>query len=141
MKYCRINLNKTLYTQLPDDKWSYLVTFNELPSIYKKYCDYKKFDSIMPLFQNQFSEGNTNVIGYYNKDRIIAFSIIKIRDSESVEAVQFAWDYTDPSLRLGINSLKHECAVYRNRGFKYLYLGEAAQYKSEIDGFEILGKL
>jgi hypothetical protein len=141
MKYCRINLSSTNYTCLPSAEWAYQVTFDKLPSIYKKYCDYKKFSSVMPLFEDQFSDANTNVIGYYDSNNLVAFSIVKIHDIKNVEAVQFAWDYANPKLRLGIESLKHECAVYRDRGFKYLYLGEAAEYKSQIDGFEILGKL
>lgn len=141
MKYCRIDLNKTNYEAMPADQWKYLVTFGELPLIYKQYCQYKKFDSVMPLFESQFSDSNTNVIGYYSNKKLVAFSIIKIYDAENIEAVQFAWDYADPELRLGINSLKHECAVYRDRGFKYLYLGEAADYKAQLDGFEILGKV
>ena len=42
-------------------------------------------------------------------------------------------------LVFGIKSLKHECALYKARGFKYLYLGGADEYKKQIDGFEILG--
>ena len=141
MKYCRVVLNNTHYKQLPDNEWGYQVIFTELPIIYKKYCQYKKFDSVMPLFESQFSDNSTNVIGYYDQKKLVAFSIIKIHDAENVEAIQFAWDYSNPKLRLGVNSLKHECAVYRDRGFKYLYLGEAAEYKSQLDGFEILGKL
>lgn len=141
MKYCRINLIQNNYACLPDNKWKYQVTFDKLADIYKKYCAYKNFSSVMPLFESQFSDSNTNVIGYYDQKKLIAFSIIKIHDKENVEAVQFAWDYANPKLRLGIESLKHECAVYRDRGFKYMYLGEATDYKSQIDGFEILGKL
>ena len=40
---------------------------------------------------------------------------------------------------LGIKSLKNECAIYKKRGFDYLYLGQADHYKTKIDGFEILG--
>ena len=55
--------------------------------------------------------------------------------------MQFAWDYANPKLRLGIESLKNECAVYKARGFNYLYLGLADEYKSQLDGFELLGRL
>jgi hypothetical protein len=35
--------------------------------------------------------------------------------------------------------MKHECAVYKARGYQYLYLGGADEYKQEIAGFEMLG--
>jgi hypothetical protein len=37
--------------------------------------------------------------------------------------------------------MKTECAIYKSRGFRYLYLEQAHEYKKEIDGFEILGPL
>ena len=138
MKYCRIDLSKTNYTKLSN--WQYLSTFDQLPGIYKTYCEYKKFDSVMPLFHNQFVDTQNDVLGYYNGFQLVAFSLIKRHDWVNAEALQFAWDYANPELHLGIESLKHECAVYKERGFKYLYLGEAHHYKSQLDGFEILGK-
>ena len=52
----------------------------------------------------------------------------------------FAWNYKNPVLKLGIESLKNECAIYKNKGYKYLYLGQAAEYK-KIDGYEELGPI
>jgi hypothetical protein len=40
-----------------------------------------------------------------------------------------------------VESLKTECAIYRDRGFEYLYLDQAHLYKQELEGFEILGGL
>jgi len=37
--------------------------------------------------------------------------------------------------------IKNECAIYRNLGFEYLYLGFADEYKKEMSGFEILGPI
>jgi len=37
--------------------------------------------------------------------------------------------------------MKTECAIYKRRGFHYLYLEQAHLYKKEIAGFEILGAL
>mgnify|MGYP003337243244 CR=1 FL=1 len=45
------------------------------------------------------------------------------------------------TLDSGIETMKTECSIYKERGFKYLYLEQAHLYKSEIDGFEILGPL
>lgn len=139
MKYARINLLHTNYSTLTN--WQYLSTYDGLADIYKKYCRYKKFESVVPLFNSQFTEPNTDVIGYYDGGTLVAFSLIKIHDSENAETLQFAWDYANPRLRLGINSLQHECAVYKQRGFKYLYLGVANKYKEQFDGFEILGPI
>ena len=38
-----------------------------------------------------------------------------------------------------IETMKHECALYKSLGYRYLYLGGADEYKEEITGFEILG--
>jgi hypothetical protein len=95
----------------------------------------------MPIFDSEFFDQKNDVIGYYDGDVLVAFSLLRRYDNENVEAIQFAWDYKTPKLRLGIDSLKSECAVYKELGFKYLYLGGADEYKKKIDGFEILGSL
>lgn len=140
MLYARINLEKTNYLQLQSN-WTFLSSPNiiELNSIYKKYCEYKKFKSVMPIFDSEYTDSKTDVIGYFDNNNLVAFSLIKKYDIHNAEAVQFAWNYSNPKLRLGIRSLEHECALYKERGFKFLYLGEANEYKSKIDGFEILG--
>lgn len=142
MIYARINLGLTNYnTSILD--WQYLKNpdTNQLNTIYKIYCEYKKFPSVMPIFDSEYTDPKNDVIGYFEKDKLVAFSLLRKYDLENVEAIQFAWTYSNPQLRLGIQSLKQECAVYKRMGFKFLYLGEADQYKSEIDGFEILGTL
>lgn len=141
MKFGRIDLSKTKYTQLSQ----YIVfadpPIDRLQEIYQSYCRYKKFESVVPLFDSQFSEPNIDVIGYYDSGILVAFSLIKIHDHKNVETVQFAWDYSNPRLRLGISSLQNECSVYKQRGFTYLYLGIANKYKEQFDGFEILGPI
>lgn len=145
MKYCRIDLAKTYYDTLSfghlllnvekDDK------MDQIQEIYRRYCTHKKFESVVPLFPGMIFDRYTDVIAYYPNNKFSAFSLVKKYDRENVEALQFAWDYNDPDLRLGIDSLKHECAFYKQQGFKYLYLGLADEYKSQIDGYEILGPL
>ena len=93
----------------------------------------------MPIFDSEYTDSKIDVIGYFDQTVLVAFSLIKKYDHDNIEAVQFAWTYHDPKLRLGIRSLEHECALYKKLGFKYLYLGEANEYKKRIDGFEILG--
>lgn len=142
MKFARVNLAQTNYREI-DLMWAYLARpdWSELRQIYREYCTYKKFDSVMPLFDLQFNDSNTDVIGYISQKEIVAFSIVKLWDKENAECVQFAWNYANPHLRLGIRSLEHECAIYKQRGFKYLYLGLDHEYKQQLQGYEILGPI
>lgn len=141
MTYARIDLLQTNYKKLSNFQFIKHVNNLELQKIYKEYCDYKNFKSVMPIFDSEFFDPKNDVIGYYDGEMLVAFSLLRRYDDENVEAVQFAWDYKTPKLRLGIDSLKSECAVYKELGFKYLYLGGADEYKKKIDGFEILGSL
>jgi len=143
MKYCRINLEQTNYTEMSVLEASLLVQpeiyIEKLQSLYKTYCLYKKFKSVMPIFDSEFADNKNNVIAYYDNDKIIAFSLIRIFDKDNVEAIQFAWDYKNPELKLGIRSLEHECAFYKKLGYKFYYLGTAQEYKNQIKGYELLG--
>jgi hypothetical protein len=141
MLYARINLTGTNYQKLDCQKILDLLPVPELQGIYKKYCDHKHFKSVMPIFDSEFTDPKNDVIGYYDRDKLIAFSLMRRYDADNVEAIQFAWDYANPKLRLGIESLKSECALYKEQGFKYLYLGGADEYKRDIDCFELLGPL
>ena len=137
--YARVDLVKTNYTELNNYQFINNPNIQQLNNLYSKYCQHKKFRSVMPIFDSEYTDSNTDVIGYYNNDILVAFSLVKRYNNTEAECVQFAWDYVDPELRLGISSLKNECAVYKRLGFRYLYLGGADEYKKDIDGFEILG--
>ena len=93
----------------------------------------------MPIFDSQYQDPDKDVIGYYDDDKLVAFSLIKRYDTRNALCAQFAWTYNKPHLRLGIESLKTECAIYRDRGFEYLYLDQAHLYKQDFEGFELLG--
>ena len=95
----------------------------------------------MPIFHSEYIDTSNDLIGYYDEDELVAFSMIRRYDRDNAECIQFAWDYKNPKLRLGIRSLEHECAIYKDRGWKYLYLGEADEYKKKIQGFEMLGNI
>ncbi len=140
-QFARIALEKTTYQ--PTVEWEYLHNpdIAMLKDIYRTYCVYKHFASVMPLFDSQFTDPATDVIGYKDCGRLIAFSLMKRYDTKNVLASQFAWTYHSPKTRLGIESLKTECAIYRDRGFEYLYLDQAHLYKQGLEGFEILGTL
>ena len=140
MLYAKINLLETNYCLY--DNYRILTPTpptTELQKIYYEYCKHKKFKSVMPIFDSEFTDPKNEVIGYFDNNVLVAFSLLRLFDNENLEAVQFAWDYKNPKLRLGINSLQTECALYKQRGYKYLYLGGADEYKSKIDGFELLG--
>ena len=134
--HARINLEKTKYKKIKSCEILLNPDPNQLREIYYKYCNHHKFNSVMPLFDIEFEE-NT-IIGYYDGDVLVAFSMICEFDNENAEAYQFAWDYANPKLHLGIASLRNECAIYKEKGFKYLYIGGADEYKQKIDGFEIM---
>jgi hypothetical protein len=140
-QFARIELAKTTYRAVLD--WRYITNPNiiQLNDIYRTYCIYKHFASVMPIFDSQYLDPMTDVIGYYEEDRLVAFSLMKRYDDHNVLASQFAWTYHNPKSRLGVESLKTECAIYRDRGFEYLYLDQAHLYKQGLEGFEILGGL
>jgi len=138
-QFARIDLAQTTYR--PTVTWEYLLEPNiaQLQDIYRTYCIYKHFASVMPLFDSQFTDPNTDVIGYREQGELVAFSLMRRYDTENVLASQFAWTYRNPRTRLGVESLKTECAIYRDRGYKFLYLDQAHLYKQGLEGFEILG--
>lgn len=143
-QFARIDLDKTNYTT--SVQWQYITdrtpeTLSSLDDIYRTYCRYKNFASVMPMFHSRYLDPMADVIGYYDQDQLIAWSLIRRFDQHNALCDQFAWTYHRPQLRLGIETMKTECAIYRARGYKYLYLEQAHLYKSEIDGFEILGPL
>ena len=140
-QFARIDLSQTNYT--PTVKWEYLrdPDIPRLNLIYRDYCKYKHFASVMPIFDSRYTDPMTDVIGYYDNNKLVAFSLIKRYDNENALCDQFAWNYHNPRLRLGIETLQTECAIYRERGFRYLYLEQAHLYKQSIDGFELLGPL
>ena len=131
--YARINLDKTNYIEDDIDIDARLLRSpdtNELEKIYDTYVKYKKFSSVMPLFPEEYKYHQADVFGYYDNDKLVAFTLCFRYNDRNIAANQFAWDY---------NSLKWICAYYKFRCYDYIYLGDAANYKQHIQGFEILG--
>lgn len=143
MKFCRIDLAQTDYKLYPSVSLAKQISSLELyQQIYIEYCRYKKFPSAMPLFLSTFQDPNSDVYLYYNENhKIVAWSLCRRLDQHNVESVQFAWDYQDPKLELGKRSIEHECARYKQLGCRYLYLGEACEYKSQFQGYQELGPI
>ena len=140
-QFARIDLSQTNYSVNVECMFMDRPDIAELNAVYKKYCKYKKFASVMPIFDSRYTDPMTDVLGYYDTGRLVAFSLIRRFDAHNALCDQFAWTYHRPEMRLGIESLKAECAIYKAKGFRYLYLEQAHEYKREIDGFEILGPL
>jgi len=142
-QFARIDLARTDYKESVE--WTYLSKtdwqIEKCQEIYRTYCIYKHFGSVMPMFVSRFRDPMADVIGYYCGGNMVAFSLIRRYDDENAMCDQFAWTYHDPKSRLGIETMKTECAIYRARGFRYLYLEQAHLYKQEIAGFEILGPM
>jgi hypothetical protein len=143
-QFARIDLDKTNYE--PTVEWQYINSrehemLNNLDHIYKTYCTHKQFASVMPMFHSRYLDPMADIIGYYDSGKLVAWSLIRRFDQHNAQCDQFAWTYHKPKLRMGIETMKTECAIYKTRGFRYLYLEQAHLYKSEIDGFEILGSL
>jgi hypothetical protein len=140
-QFARIDLSQTNYTVNVECMYMPKPDISALNAIYRAYCNYKRFASVMPIFDSRYTDPMTDVIGYYDKANLVAFSLIRRYDEHHALCDQFAWTYHNPKLRMGIETMKAECAMYKARGFKYLYLEQAHLYKSEIDGFELLGPL
>ena len=142
-QFARIDLAQTDYKETVS--WAYLTKNDKMISqcqeIYRTYCIYKHLGSVMPMFESRLRDPMADVIGYWDRDRMVAFSLIRRFDDHNALCDQFAWTYHDPKLRLGIETMKTECAIYKARGFHYLYLEQAHLYKQEIEGFEILGPM
>ena len=143
-QFARIDLARTNYN--PTVQWQYIESrepdvLAQLDDIYRTYCTHKHFESVMPMFHSRYLDLMADLIGYYDSDKLVAWSLIRRFDQHNAQCDQFAWTYHRPRLRLGIETMKTECAIYKARGFQYLYLEQANLYKSEIDGFEILGPM
>lgn len=141
--FARIDLSRTNYSE--SVTWAWLDknhdTVTKCQEIYRTYCIYKHFGSVMPMFASRLLEPQADVIGYYDNDVMVAFSLIRKFDAENALCDQFAWTYHNPRARLGIETMKTECAIYKAQGFRYLYLDQAHLYKQEIAGFELLGPM
>ena len=74
--YCRINLSKTTYRQLDSARLIPGPDPIELKLIFKKYCDHKKFISVEPMWDCEFTWSHNDVIGYYDSTNLVAWSVV-----------------------------------------------------------------
>ena len=138
-QFGRIDLSKTYY--ISDMDWQLLdpVPVNDVQRVYRDYCTHKHFQSVMPMLPGRLTAPGTEIIGYRDQDRLVAWSMYRLWDNENILSDHFAWDYRNAKLRLGIRSIENECAIYRDRGYRYMYFEAVEPYMLDLQGFEILG--
>jgi hypothetical protein len=140
-QFGRINLQQTQYVS--DIEWQILdpVPVDDVQRVYRDYCAHKHFQSVMPLIPGRLVAADTEIVGYRDQERLVAWSMYRIWDQHNLLSDHFAWDYRNPKLRLGIRSIENECAIYRDRGYRYMYFEAVEPYMLDLQGFEILGPL
>jgi hypothetical protein len=140
-QFGRIDLQQTQYVSDVEYQLLDPVPVNDLQRVYRDYCVHKHFQSVMPLIPGRLVAAGTEIIGYYDQDRLVAWSMYRVWDQHNILSDHFAWDYRNPKLRLGIRSIENECAIYRDRGYRYMYFEAVEPYMLDLQGFEILGPL
>lgn len=139
-QFGRINLANTSYTADLNGCVLDPVPVDELQQVYRDYCAHKNFLSVMPMLPERLTAPGTEIIGYHDQGRLVAWSMYLIWGTKNILSDHFAWDYKNPRLRLGIRSLEHECALYRDRGYQWMYFEAVEPYMINMQGFELLGR-
>ena len=82
---------------------------------------------------------NRRVFMYFYEGRLIAFSCFE-EYPKSFFGSQFAWDYRNPELSLGLMQINILCSLAKKENKDYVYLGMSygsiCSYKSRFKGFE-----
>jgi hypothetical protein len=136
-----IDLEQTCYQAHLD--WQLLrpVPVDELLRVYRDYCRHRHFLSVMPMIPGRLTASDTEIIGYHERGRLVAWSMYRIWDQHNILSDHFAWDYREPGLRLGIRSIETECAIYRDRGYRFMYFESVEPYMLDLQGFKVLGPI
>ena len=140
-QFGRIDLSATCYAADIACELLDPVPVNDVQRVYREYCLHKHFQSVMPMIPGRLTAPGTEIFGYRDRARLIAWSMYRIWDDHNVLSDHFAWDYRDPRLRLGIRSIENECAIYRDRGYRWMYFESVEPYMLDLQGFELLGSL
>lgn len=109
-----------------------------LDHIYDSYCYHKKFKK---YFEVDEYHNWDRVIGYRDQGGdLCAYSKLRHYSNRSIETLIFAWDYKNPELELGKQSLWWELDWCQKQGYQYTYVGSAYEtsslYKADYPGFE-----
>ena len=142
--YAKVNLQETNYT--PSKKIDYKLLPKDtdpepLLEIYKKYATYRDFKSAWPIYPDEFNKPYNDILAYYNNGEIVAWTMIFLLAKNAVWNMQFAWDYADPSLKLGYKSIRNECGIYRLKGYSEMLIDRNQKYKTDLQGYEEFGPI
>ena len=114
--------------------------FDILVEIFLRYSSIKGFKNpfdLKPLVYNNFKE--KVVLLYYYQDVPVAFCVLRVFKT-SMCSLQFAWDYANPFLGLGIVSQYIENEFAKRNNIQYDYLMPAYEssclYKADFRGIE-----
>lgn len=133
----RTKLSNTDYSKLENVEILNKPYPNSLDRIYTDYCNHRHFKK---YFELGIFLDNDTVLGYNEGSNLTAWSKLRHYSDQSIESVQFVWDYANPTSHLGLHSLRHEMSWAKESGYEYFYMGSGYEknsiYKSDIDGFE-----
>ena len=132
----RVNVANTDYSLIDNYQITDIAT-SEMDHVYNAYCLKKGFKKMYAL-DDQLSWDI--YVQYHNDDELVAWSKLRRYSPNSIETALFAWDYSEPHLRLGERTMQHEIAWAKQSGYSYVYMGSGYEkictYKSRVDGFE-----
>lgn len=140
-QFGRVNLEATNYVIELEHEILDPVPVNDVLRVYRDYCAHKRFQSVMPMISGRLMADGTEIVGYRDQDRLVAWSMYRVWDDANIVSDHHAWDYRNPRLRLGMRSLENECAIYRDRGYRFMYFESVQPYMLDLEGFETLGPL
>jgi hypothetical protein len=140
-QFGRINLAATNYVVELEYEILDPVPVNDVLRVYRDYCAHKRFQSVMPMVPGRLQAHGTEIIGYHDQGRLVAWSMYRVWDDANILSDHHAWDYRNPRLRLGMRSLENECAIYRDRGYRWMYFESVQPYMLDLEGFKVLGNI
>ena len=137
--YGRVDLSKVQY-ELDKDIIHHHPTYEEASGVYDAYCKYKNFTSVIPLYYGDIELHDWNCL--YQDGKLVAWEQTKLYPKDLIaHSYQFAWTYDNPLAKIGWRFSHHVPAWLKSKGYKYLYLGDHHDYKTKIQGYEILGAI
>ena len=124
-----------------------VVSWNDSPNkelYWKIYQDYIKSKGYSEMYGNAETlfkpvYGKRKYLQYDVDGKTVAFSIIELLGKSAI-ALQFCWDYNEPSRRLGYVNKYYQFRHLRELNCDYMYLGTSYEVSSlkkcEYAGFE-----
>ncbi len=78
-QFGRIDLAKTNYSR-GDLEWQILnpVPVESVQQVYRDYCAHKHFQSVMPMIAGRLTAPDTEIIGYHDQGRLVAWSMYRV---------------------------------------------------------------